>query len=241
MDTAYAELIDMNAHRTVREKLACLSRCSIDIYEALEISRSGAPARADEYLPSLIYTILLANPPQLMSNVKFISRFAQPGCVDSGGTGYYYVTLSAAMQFVQNLNADSLNMPREEFEGYTSGQLIPPFNESSSRSFDLTKTLHNNMSRLTDVQQSHERLRHDMNEFGTVMRREHAELASDLIDFNDRHPPVDVDDIERVPVFDVRTLLSSMCTPPPSSPPTGSLLDQPSPTAPMDTPIKPTQ
>ena len=171
METAYTELIDMNAQRTVGAKLACLVRCSNAIFEALKISRSGAPASADEYLPTLIYSILTANPPQLISNVGFISRFALPARVDMGVAGYFYTNLSCAMKFVQDLNADCLKMSKEEFEGYTSGHLIPPFNESSSRSFDVTKTLQKNLERLDNVRKSHAQLMLDMDEFEKRFRR----------------------------------------------------------------------
>jgi hypothetical protein len=126
----------------------CVCLCEIAISNLS--SFQGAPASADEYLPVLIYAILRANPPQLQSNVKFISRFALPSKVDTGEagtcvceimnnhlfrtfTGYYYTNLCCALKFVQNLNADSLKMPRDEFEAYTSGQMIPPINEANSR------------------------------------------------------------------------------------------------------------
>uniref|UniRef100_A0A1I7WWL2 Ovule protein n=1 Tax=Heterorhabditis bacteriophora TaxID=37862 RepID=A0A1I7WWL2_HETBA len=32
------------------------------------------------------------------------------------------------MQFVQDMNHDSLKMERTEFEAYTSGDLVPPLN-----------------------------------------------------------------------------------------------------------------
>lgn len=43
-------------------------------------------------------------------------------------SGYYFTNVSCALQFVQNMNAESLKMPREEFEAYTSGHQVPPLN-----------------------------------------------------------------------------------------------------------------
>lgn len=81
MEHAYTSLIDMNAKRTVHDKMQCLLDCSSNIFAALKstlrtvcwpksllclaASRGGAPASADEYLPALILSILSANPPQL--------------------------------------------------------------------------------------------------------------------------------------------------------------------------------
>jgi hypothetical protein len=68
---------------------------------------------------------------------------------------------------------------------------------------------------------------------------EHDALAVDLINFNERHPFADFDDIERVPAFDVRTLLPATRTPLPTE--VVNLLDQPSPAVPLESPLKPTQ
>lgn len=50
----------------------------------------------------------------------------------SGILGYYFTNLSCALQFVQNMNAESLKMPKEEFEAYTSGRQVPPLNTMNS-------------------------------------------------------------------------------------------------------------
>ncbi|VDD92040.1 unnamed protein product [Enterobius vermicularis] len=131
LDEAITEMIDINSHRSAGKKLRCLVRCSKLIFEALKESRSGAPASADEYLPVLIYVLLRGNPPLIQSNVKFISRFALPSRVMSGESGYYFTNLSCALQFIQNMNAESLKMPKEEFEAYTSGSQVPPLNDKN--------------------------------------------------------------------------------------------------------------
>uniref|UniRef100_A0A0N5AX26 Rab5 GDP/GTP exchange factor n=1 Tax=Syphacia muris TaxID=451379 RepID=A0A0N5AX26_9BILA len=128
IDEAITEMIDMNSHRSAGKKLRCLVRCSKLIFEAL---KERAPASADEYLPVLIYVILRGNPPLIQSNVTFISRFALPSRVMSGESGYYFTNLSCALQFIQNMNAESLKMPKDEFEAYTSGRQVPPLNEKN--------------------------------------------------------------------------------------------------------------
>lgn len=77
----------MNQYHSAREKLNCLVLCSQKIFEALKESRSGAPASADEFLPALIYVILHSNPPLILSNMKFISRFALPSRIMRGESG----------------------------------------------------------------------------------------------------------------------------------------------------------
>src|SRR5688500_17812892 len=86
----------------------------------------GAPASADEFLPGLIYIILKANPPLILSNLKFISRFALLSRVIRGESGYYFTNLSCALQFIQDMNAESLRMRKDEFEAYTTGKQMAP-------------------------------------------------------------------------------------------------------------------
>lgn len=40
--------------------------------------------------------------------------------------GYYFTNISCALQFIKNMNAESLHLTIEEFENYTSGQRVPP-------------------------------------------------------------------------------------------------------------------
>jgi hypothetical protein len=132
IDEAVTYIIDLNQYRSAREKLNCLVSCSKMLFDALKESRSGAPASADEFLPALIYIILHANPPLILSNMKFISRFALPSRVMRGESGYYFTNLSCALQFIQDMNAESLHMDKEEFEAYTSGRLGVPLNNRES-------------------------------------------------------------------------------------------------------------
>jgi len=87
LDEAVTEIVDLNSHRLIEEKLDCLIRCSKKIFDALRESRSGVSASADDFLPALIYVILKANPPLIQSNMKFISRFALPYRIMRGESG----------------------------------------------------------------------------------------------------------------------------------------------------------
>ncbi|KAI6188462.1 hypothetical protein M3Y98_00357500 [Aphelenchoides besseyi] len=122
---AITEIVDMNSHKVISEKFDCLMRCSAKIFEALRES-TKAPASADEFLPVLIYVILKSNPPLMQSNLSFIHRFSLTSRTCRGETGYHFTNLCCAIRFIQDMNAHSLRMPKEEFEAYTSGAKTAP-------------------------------------------------------------------------------------------------------------------
>lgn len=130
IDEAISELIEINAKKSAFEKLDCLTRSCKAIFEALKESESSTSA--DEFLPTLIYILFRGNPPLIQSNVKFISRFAIPARLMSGEAAYFFTNLSCALEFARNMNHESLQMERAEFEAYTSGHLAPPLSVINS-------------------------------------------------------------------------------------------------------------
>ncbi|MFH4974174.1 hypothetical protein AB6A40_000883 [Gnathostoma spinigerum] len=192
LDEAITEMIDINSHRGAAEKLGCLVRCSKRIFEALKESRSGAPASADEYLPVLIFVILKGNPPLIQSNVKFISRFALPSRVMSGESGYYFTNLSCALQFIQTMNAESLKMPREEFEAYTSGSQAPPLNEANCGCNQAIRSMQKSLSQVRELLQRQRLLSDRIDEFECRIKRENDEFLSAIRDLANSYPSDDL-------------------------------------------------
>lgn len=142
----------MDAKRAPQDKLACVSKCSQHIFEALSTS-NNEPANADDFLTSLVYVVLKANPPRLHSNMQYMIRFGLPHSLMAGESGYYFTNLvscvwkrssfihrrvgeitqacrcpllqSCAVAFIEKLDGPALNLSPEQFDGYMRGQRAP--------------------------------------------------------------------------------------------------------------------
>lgn len=175
---AITDVIEMDSKRVPKDKLGCITRCSKHIFNAIKVSKKEA-ASADDFLPTLIYIVLKANPPRLQSNIQYITRFSNPSRLMTGEDGYYFTNLCCAVAFIEKLDGQSLNLSSEEFELYMSGQASPHWPQAtgasscSSGSAALNQ-VHKRLDLLTGLGERQER----------VMEKA-RQLESDLIDWTD--------------------------------------------------------
>ncbi|KAF9976324.1 hypothetical protein BGZ73_008754 [Actinomortierella ambigua] len=114
LNYAQSELKKINSFKAPRDKVICILNCCKFIFTLIRRSEGSAKG-ADTFLPILIYVVIRANPPQLVSNVQFISRFRNPEKLQAEA-GYYLASLMGAISFIENLEAGSLSITPEEFD-----------------------------------------------------------------------------------------------------------------------------
>ncbi|KAH9852622.1 hypothetical protein C2E23DRAFT_885385 [Lenzites betulinus] len=111
---AQQELLKINHYKAPRDKLICVLNCCKVIFGLIRHLRKDESA--DTFVPILIYVVLKANPPHLLSNVEFINRFRNPAKLQSEA-GYYLSSLMGAVSFIETMDHTSLsNITQEEFE-----------------------------------------------------------------------------------------------------------------------------
>ncbi|KAI9494585.1 hypothetical protein BDB00DRAFT_295429 [Zychaea mexicana] len=115
---AETELLKINNYKAPRDKLICILNCCKVIFGL--IKHVDGEGGADKFLPILIYVVLRANPPRLVSNVhlkknRYISRFRNPEHLQSE-SGYYLTNLMGSITFIETMDANSLSITKEEFD-----------------------------------------------------------------------------------------------------------------------------
>ncbi|KAF9543655.1 hypothetical protein EC957_000587 [Mortierella hygrophila] len=114
LDKAQAELKKINSYKAPRDKVICILNCCKFIFTLIRRSE-GSSKGADTFLPILIYVVLQSNPPNLVSNVQYISRFRNPDKLQAEA-GYYLASLDGAISFIENLEASSLSISPADFD-----------------------------------------------------------------------------------------------------------------------------
>jgi hypothetical protein len=77
-------------------------------------SFSQAGVGADDFLPSFIWVVMTSNIPKLQSNCEYIQAFHNP-CRMMSKSGYCFVSLRSAIEFILVADSASLSVDPREF------------------------------------------------------------------------------------------------------------------------------
>ncbi|GJP51447.1 hypothetical protein CLOM_g10608 [Closterium sp. NIES-68] len=134
---AEKDLQKLGSFKAPRDKLVCVLNCcrvinnillnaSITAAAAADASggaggggkgggSGGKPPGADDFLPVLIYVVVKANPPQLLSSILYIQRYRHCDRLVSEAA-YFFTNLASAATFLESLSAAQLSLSEDEFK-----------------------------------------------------------------------------------------------------------------------------
>lgn len=173
MDKAIADIIQMDSRIAPQQKIKCIVNCSGSIFNIIKLCQ-GVVASADEFLPAMVYIVLKANPPLLQSNIKYITSYSIPTRLRSGEGAYYFTNLCCAVEFIEILTAESLNMNEEEFQRYLSGEVPSLHTEQNATACEGLRLMSQNLTTLNELQEKNNVVLNDL-----------INLRDDMIKFQD--------------------------------------------------------
>jgi len=98
---AQAELRRLAAFKLPADKVNCISRVSAIIMNLLSLAQDKAVPAADDFVPVLVYVIIKANPPSLLSTVQFVDNFYRDRLC--GEECYWWMQFVGAVEFIKTM------------------------------------------------------------------------------------------------------------------------------------------
>ncbi|EGD83607.1 hypothetical protein PTSG_04215 [Salpingoeca rosetta] len=127
LDSLHDDIQRHELWKAPRDKAICILNCVKLIMSVLEMTSSETGA--DAFIPLLTYVILQAQPPNLISNLKYIEstprpfvRFRSPVKL-RGEMAYYLTNMMVCMEFIKTADASRFNIDADEFEEQLTRQL----------------------------------------------------------------------------------------------------------------------
>ncbi|XP_060787715.1 GTPase-activating protein and VPS9 domain-containing protein 1 isoform X5 [Neoarius graeffei] len=100
--SAQAEIRTINAYKTPRDKVQCILRMCSTIMNLLSLANEDAVPGADDFVPVLVFVLIKANPPCLLSTIQYISNFYASQL--SGEECYWWMQFTAAVEFIKTID-----------------------------------------------------------------------------------------------------------------------------------------
>ncbi|XP_020561760.1 GTPase-activating protein and VPS9 domain-containing protein 1 isoform X2 [Oryzias latipes] len=100
--SAQAEIKSINAYKTPRDKVQCILRMCSTIMNLLSLANEDSVPGADDFVPVLVFVLIRANPPCLLSTVQYINNFYASRL--SGEECYWWMQFTAAVEFIKTID-----------------------------------------------------------------------------------------------------------------------------------------
>ncbi|KAI8929964.1 hypothetical protein BC831DRAFT_441745 [Entophlyctis helioformis] len=115
LEIAQAELLRINGFKSPRDKLVILQNVLQIVVDLIKKNtRDGESAGNDNLLPTLILVVIRANPPNMISNIKYIMRFRNAQELEKGPNQYCMTNVMGAISFIYNMTGKSLTLTDAE-------------------------------------------------------------------------------------------------------------------------------
>ena len=99
---AQREILTMNAFKTAREKVECVVRtCSI-IMNLLSLASERSVPAADDLMPVLVFVLIKANPPSLLSTIQYVESFYEKHL--EGEEAYWWTQFCSVVEFIKTMD-----------------------------------------------------------------------------------------------------------------------------------------
>lgn len=106
---------EINQYKTPKKKIKILiDFCNIVSSMVCDNGSKGKLAGAEEVFPIIVYVIIKAKANKLKANLNFIRHFRHTSRLESEDD-YYFTTISQAIQFLDDLTHQQLNISESEF------------------------------------------------------------------------------------------------------------------------------
>lgn len=100
--SAQAELVTINAYKTPRDKLQCVLRCCSTIMNLLSMASDKFVPAADDLMPVLVFVLIKANPPNLLSTIQYVNTFYEKHL--EGEEAYWWTQFCSGVEFIKTMD-----------------------------------------------------------------------------------------------------------------------------------------
>ncbi|XP_033643277.1 GTPase-activating protein and VPS9 domain-containing protein 1-like [Asterias rubens] len=108
---AQAEILNINVYKTPKDKIRCVYRCCMIIMNLLSLANENSVPGADDFSPVLMFVLIKANPPSLLSTVQYVDsfyfdgdQFRESSDPMAGEEQYWWMQFCGAIEYIKTLD-----------------------------------------------------------------------------------------------------------------------------------------